>query len=163
MTLPKGWNLSNVDPLKGWRIEGPWCSSTSEAMASFDALSTSGSPNPEPAPESSPSSCAAAISGTVSPYFATIPAWPRYVTPADKDQTITRLCKLLSEAWNQYDPDAHGPNDCFCGHGGFKNAKPENWRSSAQALTWVETLVRNALATVGPDAADGSGQSGGGT
>jgi hypothetical protein len=77
------------------------------------------------------------------------PSWPNFVTPPTKDETIRRLCTLLHEAWCAYDPSGIHPSDCFCGHGGMKHAKPENWRSSGQALVWVEQLVRQALTKPG--------------
>ena len=75
-----------------------------------------------------------------------VPEWPRFTAPlATKEAVIERMCNLLSEAWNVHDPEAHNANDCVCQHGSAIAQKPAHFRSSGQALTWVETLVRAAL------------------
>ena len=63
---------------------------------------------------------------------------------------IERLCKLQAEVVSQQTGFAQ-PNDCFCGRGGFWHEgewpdKDEHFRTSLEALEFIERAVRGAMA-----------------
>jgi hypothetical protein len=58
-----------------------------------------------------------------------------------REETRERLCKLLGVVWLHFDPGAHEPCDCFC----EKANLPKYFKSSGQALAWVEAVVLSAL------------------
>lgn len=78
------------------------------------------------------------------------PEWPLGES-IGLDATIERACHLLGKVWEHFDPHAHEPNDCFCGKATFANRpdQKERFRSSSQALQWVEMVVEQALAAAG--------------
>lgn len=70
--------------------------------------------------------------------------WPT-PSPVTRDETIKRLCKLLDGVWVHFDPTGHEATDCFCGNNDVHANHPERFRSSGQALAWVESVVGKAL------------------
>lgn len=67
--------------------------------------------------------------------------WPAPGSISESD-LVHRVCGLLSEVWNHFEPNASSANDCFCRARVFVGG---NWRSSGQAIAWVESVIRAEL------------------
>lgn len=67
----------------------------------------------------------------------------------DPRNAITRLCMLQGQVAEVLGHD--NPNDCFCGAGGFwqgrawPHQQPDGWRSSGEAIEFIERVVRNEI------------------
>lgn len=72
----------------------------------------------------------------------TIPAWssPSHVT---REDLLQGLCRTLETVWHHFDKFGHHPNDCFCGLS--RHRSPHEFRSSGQALAWVQDVVGEAI------------------
>lgn len=62
--------------------------------------------------------------------------------PAGKLEVIRRLCALLYEVHDTLYDWSDGPCDCFCPD---RDARAENFRSTGQALRFLEKTIRDAL------------------
>jgi hypothetical protein len=69
--------------------------------------------------------------------------YPEAAEALTREQAIERLCKVVAEVWEHFDPSASEASDCFC-----DKAFPvyvRNYRNAGQAVAWVEGVIRAAL------------------
>ncbi len=78
------------------------------------------------------------------------PATPRWSSPSSvtRDEIIETLCRTLDMVWQHFDPEGNQPNDCICGKSTWHRPNPQHFRSSGQALAWVQDVVRDAIVTL---------------
>lgn len=63
-------------------------------------------------------------------------------------EIIERLCKIAEEV--RTETGMTGPNDCFCGKGGFWSSPSytdAQYRNDGEVLAFIERAVRDALRT----------------